>query len=225
MNIINHFKKKSNIDILKYLLIFALLNIVAIGLITLISQKYNDIKNIANYIIIYLQFILMLLPFKILNIKKEDIIPSKGSFIKSLKYSLLGYLIFILINLILVVSGLSKVLPGFGQQENIVDQLINTNLDIYVIGFAICILAPLVEEITFRGYIYNKFKDNYGIILSSLFTSVLFAGIHFQFQVISAMIILSLIIHWVYEKSGGLYGAITFHIINNTITFVVMSNL
>tara|TARA_Y100001968_G_C18936532_1_gene516775 strand:- start:206 stop:586 length:381 start_codon:yes stop_codon:yes gene_type:complete len=126
---------------------------------------------------------------------------------------------------LLVISGLSEILPGLGQQENIVDQLIKTNTDIYVIGFAICILAPIVEEITFRGYIYNKFKDNYGIISSSLFTSIIFAGIHFQFQVMSAMIILSLIIHWVYEKSGGLNGAITFHIINNTITFIVMSNL
>tara|TARA_B100000700_G_scaffold322000_1_gene422532 strand:- start:2117 stop:2635 length:519 start_codon:yes stop_codon:yes gene_type:complete len=172
-----------------------------------------------------MQFILMLLPFKILKVSKQDIIPSKGSILKSLKYSVIGYLIFIFINLLLVISGLSEILPGLGQQENIVDQLIKTNTDIYVIGFAICILAPIVEEITFRGYIYNKFKDNYGIISSSLFTSIIFAGIHFQFQVMSAMIILSLIIHWVYEKSGGLNGAITFHIINNTITFIVMSNL
>jgi len=225
MNIIDHFKKKSNKDIFKYLLIFASLNMITLGITILLPLESSQYQGLSNYILIYMQFILMILPFKILGTPKESLNLNKGSLKKSIKYTIYGYFIFIFINVLLVQTGLIEILPGFGQQENIVESLIKNNLDKIIIGFAICIIAPIVEEITFRGFIYNKFKDNYGKVLSSVLTSVIFAAIHFQFQVISAMIVLSLIIHWVYEKSGGLNGAITFHVINNTITFIIMSNL
>ena len=118
-----------------------------------------------------------------------------------------------------------EIIPGFGQQENIIDGLINSNLDFYVIGAAICVFAPIIEEVVFRGYIYNKFKTNYSKIRSSILTSIIFAGIHFQFEVFSAMFVLSLIIHWVYEKSNGISGAIIFHMLNNTLTFFIVQSL
>ena len=223
MNIINHFTKKSNLDIFKYLLVFGLLNVLFITGVSFSKIDLN--QQFFRYLIVYVNFILLLLPFKILNKQKSEIFSKIGDTLKALKYSLLGYIIFIASTITIHVLKLNEIIPGFSKQENILEGLINSKLDMYVIGFAVCILAPLIEEIVFRGYIYNKFKNNYGVIKSSVLTSILFAGIHFQFQVFSAMFILSLIIHWCYEKSNGLKGAIAFHILNNTITFVLYLNL
>ena len=225
MNIINHFKKKSNLQILQYFLIFFIFYALTFVVINIFFKQENINQTYSNYFAIYFQFALMILPFKLLKTKYSELNVKKSSIIQALKYSIAGYFIFICTNLILVLTNLMEILPGFGQQENIIDGLINTKLDFYVIGAAICIFAPVIEEVVFRGYIYNKFKNNYSKVKSSVLTSIIFAGIHFQFEVFSAMFVLSLIIHWVYEKSNVITGAIVFHILNNTLTFIIVQSL
>ena len=182
MYIINHFTKKSNLDIVKYLLVFGLLNLIFISLVTFF--KVNLDVKIIKYIFVYINFILLLLPFKILKKQKKEIISKTGDNLKAIKYSILGYIILVLSSILIHVLNLNELIPGLSKQDNILEGLINTNLDIFVIGFAVCILAPVIEEIVFRGFIYDKFKNNYGVIKSSILTSIIFAGIHFQFQVI-----------------------------------------
>jgi len=225
MNIINHFKKKSNLQILQYFLIFFIFYALTFLVINIFFKQENINQTYSNYFAIYFQFVLMILPFKFLKTKYSELNVNKSSIIQALKYSIAGYFIFICTNLILVLTNLMEILPGFGQQENIIDGLINSKLDFYIIGAAICIFAPVIEEVVFRGYIYNKLKTNYSKVKSSVLTSIIFAGIHFQFEVFSAMFVLSLIIHWVYEKSNGINGAIAFHILNNTLTFIIVQSL
>ena len=88
--------------------------------------------------------------------------------------------------------------------------------------FSICILAPIVEELFFRGVVERillKLKTSpwVGIIASAM----LFTMIHeFPYQAIGAFIG-GVIYGWVYYKTKSIYLTFSMHAVNNIIAFIV----
>ena len=87
-----------------------------------------------------------------------------------------------------------------------------------VIGFlCVSILAPLVEEIVFRGFIYRIFIKVWPVWLGSLLTA---AVLQDTFSISNLILLfLGLILNTIYHHSGSLWAAIAFHSANNTIAF------
>ena len=87
--------------------------------------------------------------------------------------------------------------------------------------FSICILAPIVEELFFRGVVERillKLKTSpwVGIIASAM----LFTMMHeFPYQAISAFIG-GVIYGWVYYKTKSIYLTFSMHAVNNIIAFI-----
>lgn len=118
-----------------------------------------------------------------------------------------------------IFSRLAEETPGYNMQESYVPFFGDDTLGL-VIGFlCVSILAPLVEEIVFRGFIYRIFIKVWPVWLGSLLTAAVFAGIHFQFQTFIPLFFLGLILNTIYHHSGSLWAAIAFHSANNTIAF------
>ena len=90
--------------------------------------------------------------------------------------------------------------------------------------FSICILAPIVEELFFRGVVERillKLKTSpwVGIIASAM----LFTMMHeFPYQAISAFIG-GVIYGWVYYKTKSIYLTFSLHAVNNIIFFIGFS--
>lgn len=90
--------------------------------------------------------------------------------------------------------------------------------------FSICILAPIVEELFFRGVVERillKLKTSpwVGIIASAM----LFTMMHeFPYQAISAFIG-GVIYGWVYYKTKSIYLTFSMHAVNNIIFFIGFS--
>ena len=80
-------------------------------------------------------------------------------------------------------------------------------------------LAPLVEELVFRGFIYTKLRSNYKAATSIIVSALIFAEFHLEPEIFLPLFILGCIIGYIYEKSDSLWAPILFHVINNSIAF------
>lgn len=90
----------------------------------------------------------------------------------------------------------------------------------------VSVLAPLGEELVFRGYLYRILGARLGIARSVLITSVLFAVIHFNPASILALFALGLVFAFLRLKSGSIWPAILAHAIQNGIaSALVLSGL
>ncbi len=81
----------------------------------------------------------------------------------------------------------------------------------------ICILAPVVEEVVFRGVIMNtlrRFGDCFALLISSL----LFALVHMNLVQIPNAFIMGLVIGYFTMYSGSIWTGIGIHILNNLLT-------
>lgn len=81
------------------------------------------------------------------------------------------------------------------------------------------VLAPLAEEILFRGYLYGKLRRYASVWLSVLVTSGLFAVAHGQWNVGIDVFALSLVLCTLREVTGSIWAGVLLHSLKNAVAF------
>jgi uncharacterized protein len=79
------------------------------------------------------------------------------------------------------------------------------------------IVAPIVEEVVFRGLLYGWLRHRLGIAASVTLSALAFAGVHGIAILIPALAVTGVILALVYERSRSLWPPIIVHGIFNTI--------
>ncbi|MFV0415578.1 MAG: lysostaphin resistance A-like protein [Chthoniobacterales bacterium] len=80
------------------------------------------------------------------------------------------------------------------------------------------VVAPIAEELIFRGYLYGVFRKFAGRLPAILFCSILFAAIHLHLPSMFALIILAIALTLVYERTGSLWAPILMHATFNALS-------
>lgn len=84
------------------------------------------------------------------------------------------------------------------------------------------LLAPISEELLFRGCIYRFLKGKLRPIAANTITSFLFALMHMNAAAFIPLFLLSMLLCRSYEKTGNLYTCIIFHAFFNLNTFFII---
>ncbi|MTI95342.1 MAG: CPBP family intramembrane metalloprotease [Firmicutes bacterium] len=86
-----------------------------------------------------------------------------------------------------------------------------------VFGFLVVILAPVTEELVFRGFIFGGVRNNLGFWGAALFSSLAFTVIHLSFHWVPfiQILILGVGLAWLYEASRNLLAPMLAHAVYN----------
>jgi membrane protease YdiL (CAAX protease family) len=87
---------------------------------------------------------------------------------------------------------------------------------------AIVIVAPVMEEILFRGIILDGFLKRYTPAKSIIVSSLLFGAVHLNPWQFVTGVILGSLAGWVYYRTGSLTLTILIHLSNNLFAFLTM---
>lgn len=88
----------------------------------------------------------------------------------------------------------------------------------WVAVLAIVILAPIAEEIFFRGVVFNALSRERGRRWAYLGSATMFAVIHLSIVALLPIFLLGLALAWVYERTGSLLAPIAMHMVVNGIS-------
>jgi membrane protease YdiL (CAAX protease family) len=89
---------------------------------------------------------------------------------------------------------------------------------------SICVIAPFLEEMLFRGIILRSFLAHYSPAKAIVASSVLFALIHLNIYQIPGAFIIGCFLGWVYYKSRSLWPCIYAHAVNNAAAYYFFAN-
>ena len=81
----------------------------------------------------------------------------------------------------------------------------------------VAVLAPIGEEIFFRGFMYKAIRNRFGVRRALILSAALFAALHKNLIGFFPIMALGMLLAYLYEKSGSLIPSITVHIIHNSI--------
>lgn len=84
------------------------------------------------------------------------------------------------------------------------------------------IVAPIAEEVLFRGYLYGKLKGYVPAIWAALATSLLFGIAHFQWNVGIDVFILSMFLCGLRSLTGSIWAGILVHILKNALAYYIL---
>jgi membrane protease YdiL (CAAX protease family) len=84
------------------------------------------------------------------------------------------------------------------------------------------VIAPVAEELAFRGYLYGVMRRYFGALPALVFTGVLFAIVHLNVPTLLPLFILSCLFTVSYEATGSLLVPMTMHALFNTVNLVAI---
>lgn len=85
------------------------------------------------------------------------------------------------------------------------------------------VVAPVVEEVVFRGYLYGKLRKRHvSVWVSVLLVSVLFGAAHMQWNVAVNVAILSVFMCLGREITGSIWTGIIMHMMKNGLAFYLL---
>jgi membrane protease YdiL (CAAX protease family) len=90
----------------------------------------------------------------------------------------------------------------------------DTTFLLYTSVFA-AVFGPVIEELFFRGFMYNAFKKRIGVFAAMLVTASAFAALHAHAVGFLPIMILGMLLAYLYEKTGTLVSSITVHAMHN----------
>jgi membrane protease YdiL (CAAX protease family) len=125
--------------------------------------------------------------------------------------------LFIVLNVIwgaLVNPGKEKILEQLGSNES---------AGLLVLSAALtCVVAPIAEEILFRGFIFTALRSWRGTIPAAVITGLLFGAVHAGSAPVLDLVPLAALgfgLCLLYAYGGSLYPCIVAHSLNNSIAF------
>lgn len=88
--------------------------------------------------------------------------------------------------------------------------------------FALAILAPVAEEIVFRGAILRRLLDtSTGHWPAILVSALLFALVHINPAQMPHAFMMGIMLGWIYYRAGSAIPCIVFHWLNNTMAYFI----
>jgi uncharacterized protein len=88
---------------------------------------------------------------------------------------------------------------------------------IFVIG-----VAPVVEETFFRGFLFQSFRNSWGVWLAAPASAAIFSAIHLAPDKFVQLFILGTALAFVFHKTRSLWPCIMLHGLNNTLAFIAL---
>lgn len=116
--------------------------------------------------------------------------------------------------------GFSKVI-GFEEQPSLLDPIRGHSVGVMALFFIALFAAPIIEEYVFRGWGMICLPTEKYPMLAIFLNGLLFALLHGQPASIIPLIFLGCMIAWARIHSGSLLPGIIFHVINNSLAFLV----
>jgi membrane protease YdiL (CAAX protease family) len=95
-------------------------------------------------------------------------------------------------------------------------------------GVLLAFVAPLTEELFFRGFVFGVLREKIGVAAGALATGVVFGLVHVTgspIETVGVLVILGVLLCLLFARTGSLLPCIALHAINNAISFAATKEI
>jgi uncharacterized protein len=130
----------------------------------------------------------------------------------------LGYIVFALFYALLVQPEQEDITRDLGFDEG--------GLGAVAAGILIVAVAPLSEEIFFRGFMFGGLRRRFPVWLAAAVAGLIFGLLHYtgpdSIGVVPQLAVFGILLALLYERTGSLWPPIMLHVVNNSLALVYL---
>jgi membrane protease YdiL (CAAX protease family) len=134
-----------------------------------------------------------------------------------------GFFVYILLSALFVFLAMQFLLfIDFDQIQDTGYSQLNQHFEFILAMVMLVFIAPVAEEVLFRGYLFGKLRAHVPVWLAILLTSLLFAVVHGAWNVGIDVFALSIVLCLLRVISGSLWPSILVHMMKNGLAFYIL---
>lgn len=214
--------------------LFTTVVLVGLPLAYLVSDSVyawfeTPVGSLALGAIVYIVSVtLVILPFVIRRLPWAEIRKKLGIF-KRFTASMIPWAFFawgLYFIATIFVTGILYMLPTEGlnltQQQDVGFSNLSGGVQYIAAFLLLVVIAPLFEELLFRGFLFGRMREKSGFFLSAILTSLTFAVLHGQWNVGIDVFILSLFLCYLRERFQSIWPGVLVHAFKNSLAYTLL---
>lgn len=110
------------------------------------------------------------------------------------------------------------------EPNKVMTQIFETAEPQWLLWLAVAVMAPVVEEMVFRGFVFDGMKQGLGGWAAALITTVVWTGIHLQYGLreMTVIFLLGMVLAGIRLRSGSVWLCMLLHALNNGASVVYL---
>ena len=193
---------------------------ILIGISYLIIPSHIEIDAIMTLGFSSILAIIALVPYYIYYKKKYNIVDGK------IDKKVLYYLIPISFGACLSMNVLLNMFE-FVQNDKLAlevsEAIKNANPIVAII--VVSVIAPFIEELIYRGFIYKSLEKSFGFVVGMIFSSLMFGIVHFNITQGLYAFVIGLLLAYIYYKYNSIIYTYFMHLLMNFFTLFIVGPL
>ncbi len=192
-----------------------LLLIVLAGYFFVIAQ-FAASKTMSLFVVATFEFILLIPVAVVLGLRKVPWVElglrrfDRNSIVLGCGLLIGTYVIVIVNNLIMMLLGLVT------QADTILEMIGEVDSPL-LLAFVTAIVAPVTEELFFRGFLFKGLREKYGWVNALMFSSIIFALFHGQIATLIPTFLLGALFAYMYQRTESVFPGMVLHFTVNSI--------
>lgn len=130
-----------------------------------------------------------------------------------------GVVIYLPLTVALVALASHVIGFDIGQKQEVGFSQLSNHTELILAFVTLVVIAPVLEEILFRGYLFGKIRARLPFWATALIVSLLFGIVHLQWNVGVDVFALSLTLCLLREVSGSIWAGVLLHMLKNSVAF------
>jgi membrane protease YdiL (CAAX protease family) len=111
---------------------------------------------------------------------------------------------------------------GIATQADVISEILGEIDAPYLFAFVTAIVAPITEEIFFRGFLFKGFREKYGWVNALMFSSIIFALFHGQIATLIPTFLLGALFAYMVQRTESIYPGMILHFAVNAMGALVL---
>lgn len=201
---------------------------LGLGLLILIVAGYllalsllEDSQSLGAFMVATFEFIL-LLPIAIILFWRKTSWVELGLRRFDSRNLKLGCGLLVGVYVLVIVNNLIMVALGVVTQADVISDLLSELDSPYLFAFVTAIVAPITEELFFRGFLFKGLREKYGWVNALMFSSIIFALFHGQIATLIPTFLLGALFAYMYQRTESVYPGMILHFIVNAMGVAVL---
>jgi len=193
-------------------------------------QLLNIFRNNTNLSLILIGFLefIFIVP-SLIYFYKNDYSYKKYFKLNNISNKILFPLVVFSIGVFILSDAIDRIINIFIQVPSFYSEVLDMLRwnDVYsflIIIISVVVIAPIIEEMIFRGLLLRGLEKKYkSVVLSVIYSSILFAVIHVLPSLFIQIFLIGMILGFLSIKFNSIFPGIVLHSINNLLTLLLLN--
>lgn len=134
----------------------------------------------------------------------------------------LGCGLLVAVYVVVIINNLVMIALGIATQADVISEILGEIDAPYLFAFVTAIVAPITEEIFFRGFLFKGFREKYGWVNALMFSSIIFALFHGQIATLIPTFLLGALFAYMVQRTESIYPGMILHFAVNAMGALVL---